>query len=427
MIKLHDSLKLPNVGLTGFETPLSEVERAIQQSVHQFAKNVLRPIGQELDKMSAADVCAPGSPFWTVYQEAAKLGLNPDFFSQFEPDVAIRLESLIGEEMGWGDAGLGISLAAASFPLQMAMAVGNQELVELCTGKIGCWMITHPDKGSDIMVYDMKREWPKDQTGNKGNLCAKVGNDDIVINGQCSAWVSNGAVAQVALAYIAADYGNGYFDADGRPHGLGVIIPLDLPGVSRGKPLDKIGQRSLPQGEVYFDNVKVPRRFAIALQDEYYGNQSSAWSYAGTHMSQVFTGVARSAFELALQYCHERKQGGQLLIDHQLTRYRLGDMMRRVELARGVARRSLAYARLSPHTHPYATASAKVTVTEECMKVVSEALQLFGGAGTSREYPIEKLFRDARSALIEDGENYIITTRVGLLCQQLYAEGWSQN
>ncbi|WP_324731197.1 acyl-CoA dehydrogenase family protein [Pseudomonas paeninsulae] len=427
MIKLHDTLQLPAVGLTGFETPLSEEERAIQQTVHQFAKNVLRPIGQELDKMSAADVCAQGSPFWAVFQEAAKLGLDPALFSQFEPDVAVRLESLIGEEMGWGDAGLGTSLAVAGFPLQMAMAAGNQELVELCTGKIGCWMITHPDKGSDIMVYDMKREWPQGQVGNKGNVTAKVGKDEIVINGQCSAWVSNGPVAQVALGYIAADYGDGYFDADGRPHGVAVIIPLDLPGISRGKPLEKIGQRALPQGEIYFDNVKVPLRFAIALKDQYYGNQSSAWSYAGTHMSQMFTGVARSAFEMALQYCHERKQGGQLLIDHQLTRYRLGDMMRRVELARGVARRSLAYARLSPQTHPYATASAKVTVTEECMKVASEALQLFGGAGTSREYPIEKIFRDARSAMIEDGENTIITMRVGLLCQQLYAEGWSQN
>ena len=101
--------------------------------------------------------------------------------------------------------------------------------------------------------------------------------------------------------------------------------------------------------------------------------------------------------------------------------------MRRVELCRSVARRSLAFARLSPRTHPYTTASAKVTVTEECMKVTSEALQLFGGCGTSREYPIEKIFRDARAALIEDGENYVLTMRLGLLCQQLYAEGWSQN
>ena len=206
-----------------------------------------------------------------------------------------------------------------------------------------------------------------------------------------------------------------------------MIVPLDLKGVSRGKPLDKIGQRSLPQGEIYFDNVKVPKRFAVALRDEYYGNQSSAWSYAGTHMSQVFTGVARAAFEMALQYCHERKQGGKALIDHQLTRFRLGDMLRRVEIARAVARRSLAFARLSPMTHPYVTGSAKVTVTEEAMRVVDEAFQLFAGAATSREYPIEKLFRDTRAALIEDGENRVITMRLGLLAQQLYAEGWSNN
>ncbi|MCP5130986.1 MAG: acyl-CoA dehydrogenase family protein [Pseudomonadales bacterium] len=427
MLKLKPELTLPTVGPTGFEPPMSEEETAIQGIVHQFAKNVLRPVGAELDRMTAEEVCAPGSPFWSVFEESAKLGLEPDFFKQFEPEVGIRLESIIGEEMGWGDAGLGVSLGAATFPLQMAIAADNQELIELCTGKIGCWMITHPDKGSDVQVFDMKREWQPGQQGNKGNMTAKVGRDELVINGQCSAWVSNGAVAQVALAYLGADYGNGYFGKDGLPNGVAAIVPLDLPGVSRGKPLDKIGQRALPQGEIYFDNVKLPIRFAVGLGDEYYGNLGSAWSYAGTHMAQTMTGLARAAFELALQYCHERKQGGQALIEHQLTRYRLGDMYRRVELCRSVARRSLAYARLTPAGHPYATAAGKVTVTEEAMKVATEALQLFGGAGTSREYPIERLFRDARAAQIEDGENYILTMRLGLLCQQLYAEGWTQN
>ncbi len=426
-MKLNTELSLPAVGLTGFETPLSEEEAAIQGVVHQFAKNVLRPIGQELDKMSAEEVCAPGSPYWTAMGEAAKLGLDPDLLAQFEPAVANRLESIIGEEMGWGDAGLAVSLTVNSFPLEMAKSVGNQELIDLSTGKIGCWMITHPDKGTDVGAFDMKREWVKGQQGNKGSMLARVGADEIVINGQCSAWVSNGAVAQVALCYLSADYGDGYFDADGRPNGVTAIVPLDLPGVSRGKPLEKIGQRALPQGEVYFDNVKIPKRFAVALQDEYYGNVASAWSFAGTHMGQVFTGVARSAFEMALHYCNERKQGGQRLVDHQLTRYRLGDMMRRVELCRAVARRSLAYARQTPSGHPWATASAKVTVTEEAEKVVAEAFRLFGGNGTTLEYPIEKLVRDVRSALIEDGENYMLTTRLGFLCQQLYEDGWTQN
>jgi len=427
MLKLKTELTLPTVGLTGFEAPLSEEEAAIQGVVHQFAKNILRPIGQELDRMSAADVIAPGSPYWTVMAEAAKLGLDPDLLDQFEPAVANRLESIIGEEMGWGDAGLAVSLTVNSFPLEMAKAVGNQELIDLSTGRIGCWMITHPDKGSDVGAFDMQREWAPGQQGNRGSMLAKVGADEIIINGQCSAWVSNGAVAQVALCYLSADYGDGYFDANGRPHGVTAIVPLDLPGVSRGKPLDKIGQRALPQGEVYFDNVKIPRRFAVAEKDEYYGNVASAWSFAGTHMGQVFTGVARAAFEMALHYCHERKQGGQPLMNHQLIRYRLGDMMRRVELCRAVARRSLAYARLSPSGHPWATASGKVTVTEEAEKVVAEAFRLFGGNGTTREYPIEKLVRDVRAALIEDGENYMLTARLGFLCQQLYEDGWTQN
>ena len=426
-MKLKKELGLPAVSMTGFETPLSEEEQAIQHSVHQFAKNVLRPLGRELDAMTAEQVIAPGSPYYSLFSEAAKLGLDSDLLKEMPPEMAVRVESMIGEEMGWGDAGLAVSLTVTQFPLEMAKVIGNQELIDLSSNRIGCWMITHPDKGSDVPGLRMERELPFGTQGNKGNMLAKVGKDEIVINGQCSAWVSNGAVAQVALAYLGADYGDGYFGADGAPHGVACIIPLDLPGVSKGKPLEKIGQRALPQGEVYFDNVRIPKRFAVALKDEYYGNVASAWSFAGTHMGQMFTGVARAAFEMALAYCHERKQGNQLLLHHQLTRYRIGEMMRRVELCRSVARRSLAYARLSPQGHPWATASAKVTVTEEAEKVVMEAFRLFGGNGTTLEYPIEKLVRDVRAALIEDGENTILTMRLGILCQELYEAGWTQN
>src|SRR5512141_715875 len=327
MMKLKSQLTLPAVGLSGFEPPLTDEETAVQAGVHRFARDVLRPLGARLDKMSPAEGIAPGSPYYGVFAEYAKLGLDPAMLGELPPDVAIRMESLIGEEIGWGDAGLAVSLIVAGFPVQMAAIGGNQELVDLCTGRIGCWMITHPDKGSDVQIFDRAREWTAGQDGNKGNVWGRILGDEIVINGQCSAWVSNGAVAQVALGYIGAEYDDGFFDRDGRPHGMAVIIPLDLTGVSKGKPLDKIGHRSLPQGEIYFDNVRVPKRFAVALKDDYYGNMASAWSFAGTHMSQVFTGVARAGFELALQYVHERRQGGRKLIEHQLTRYRIGEML----------------------------------------------------------------------------------------------------
>jgi acyl-CoA dehydrogenase len=360
--------------------------------------------------------------------ESAKLGLDPQLIAQFPPEVAVRIESLIGEELGWGDAGLAVSLGAATMPLTMAQSLGNQELVEMCAGKIGCWMNTQPDRGSDAAIL-YREELSAGGKQPVGNVTAKVGADEIVINGQSSAWVSNGSVAQVALAYMAADYGDGFHgtgEQGGFTNGIGLILPLDLPGISRGKPLDKIGQRSLPQGEIYFDNVRVPKRFAIALKDDYLGNLASTWSFAGTHMCQVFVGVARAAFELALAYCHERKQGGALLMDHQMTHLRVGEMLRRLEMARAIARRSLAFARLSPQSHPYATAQAKVSVTEEAMKITHEAFQLFGANGTTREFPIEKLFRDVRSALIEDGENYVLASRLGVLAGRLYQNGWAR-
>ena len=424
MIPLKDTLQLPATELSGFEPPLTEDERVMQTTAHRFAKEVMRPAGRELDRMSSEEAIAPGSPYWAVLAEAAKLGLDPSFFAQFDPATAIKLESLIAEEMGWGDSGLATSLAAAQFPLMMAVSVGNQELVELCTGKIGCWLITQPDRGSDVGVM-YADEWPAGAPGNKGDVTARVTDSEIILNGQCSAWVSNGAVAQIALCYVVADYGDGYVGSNGIPHGLVCVAPLDLPGVSRGKPLEKLGQRSLPQGEVYFDNVRLPKRFAVALKDQYYGNLSSTWSFAGTHMCQTFTGVARAAFEHALAYAHERKQGGAPIVRHQLTRWRLGDMARRVELARATARRAAEYARMSPRAHAFVTAQAKVTVTEEAMKVVHEALQLFGANGTTREYPIEKLFRDARAALIEDGENYVLTMRFGALLSRLFEDGWA--
>ncbi|TDY19940.1 acyl-CoA dehydrogenase [Paraburkholderia sp. BL6665CI2N2] len=428
MIRLKKNVELPAAGLTGFETPLSEEESAIQSSVHRFARDVLRPIGRELDRMTPEDVIAPGSPYWTAMIESAKLGLDPQLIAQFPPEMGVRIESIIGEELGWGDSGLAVSLGVAGMPLMMAQSVGNQELIDMCTGKIGCWANTQPDRGSDGAIL-YREEISAHGKQPVGNVYAKVGADEIVINGQYSSWVSNGSVAQVALAYMAADYGDGFYGTGenaAQTNGIGMIIPLDLPGISRGKPLDKIGQRALPQGEIFFDNVRVPKRFAIAMKDEYLGNLTSTWSFGGTHMCQVFTGVARAAFEMALAYCHERKQGGGFLIEHQMTQLRLGDMLRRLEMARAIARRSLAFARMSPQTHPYATAQAKVSVTEEAMKITHEAFQLFGGNGTTREYPIEKLFRDVRSALIEDGENYHLTMRLGVLASRLYQNGWTK-
>ncbi|MES2127478.1 MAG: acyl-CoA dehydrogenase, partial [Pseudomonadota bacterium] len=122
MLQLKDQLSLPTAGLSGFEPPMGEEVQAVQASVHRFARDIMRPAAAELDQMPAEAVIAPGSPLWSVFAEAAKLGLDPSVIAQFPPDVAVTLESVIGEEMGWGDAGLGAALAVSSFPGLMAAA-----------------------------------------------------------------------------------------------------------------------------------------------------------------------------------------------------------------------------------------------------------------------------------------------------------------
>jgi acyl-CoA dehydrogenase len=414
---------LPYVELSGFEI-LSDEERAVQQAMHKFAREVMRPAGVAIDKLSAEDAVAPNSPFWEFLHTAAASGIEFDAGpDDVPPRELARLQAIVIEEFGWGDAGLTVSLAAAAFPHMMAKRVGNQELIELTAGKIGAWIATQPDRGSDgTMLYPAERHAGAAQ-GNKGNLTAKISGGDIVINGQSSAWISNGPVAQVAILTIVADYGDGFFDDEGHPHGVEVIVPLDLPGVSRGKPLEKLGKRALPQGELFFDDVKIPVRYALSLGDEYWRGHSSTWSTAGVAMGQIMTGLARAAFEHGLEYVHQRRQGGALLADHQMVQYRLGAMARKVETMRAVARRATEYTFLTPAKHAYFTGGSKVTCTELAYQVADEALQLLGGYGLSREYPMEKLFRDARAALIEDGENHLLNMKFGYLTSLLYRSG----
>ena len=414
----------PHVERSGFDAPLEGDERALVDSVHRFARDVLRPHGRALDRLSAAQVIARDSPLWTVYGEYATLGLDLSSLDDMEPGAAARLECLLVEELAWGDAGLALSLGVAGFPLQVAHALGRPELVELASGRIGCWPVTQPDHGSDMVdTYGVER-YPG-TLPRSGNVVAHFNADEITIQGQTSAWVSNGSIAQVAVLCCPADYGQGVLRADGTRNQCVVMVPLEVAGVSRGKPLEKLGQISLPQGEIYFDQVRVPRRFAVSEGEAGAPGFLSILSVAGVFMSQVFTGLARAAFEHALNYAHERRQGGAPLIEHQLVRYRLGDMYKKIEAARAMTRRAAHYLRAAPSPHPTVSSTSKAFVTQIGFEVANEALQLFGGNGLTKEYPVEKLVRDARASMIEDGENYLLTLRLGSVLSDLQQRGWT--
>jgi alkylation response protein AidB-like acyl-CoA dehydrogenase len=390
---------------TDIDIGLSDEEREIRDVTHKFAEEVIRPAGIELDRLAdPADVIATDSVLWSVFEKHRELGLHALESGETEADPVslARMRYLVNEEIGWGDSGIAISLGVASFPGMFAKLAGRSELVERFASpdhpEIGCWAITEPDHGSDTLAFDQSYFADPNL---RANCIATRDGDEWVIRGQKAAWVSNGSIATVATLFCTIDPSQGF-------KGGGVaLVPLDLMGVSRGAPLDKLGQRALNQGEIFFDDVRIPADYMVVGSDAYSAIVELVLATANAHMGTTFVGVARAAYEHALEYARERVQGGVPIFEHQNVKSKLFRMFAQVEAARSLARRVMLYNSTQPPLIQYSIAS-KTVCTQTAFDVASLALQVFGGNGLSREYPIEKLLRDARASMIEDGCNDLL-------------------
>jgi len=393
----------------GLEPTQSETEATILTGVRRFAEKMMRPVGRKLDELHDPNqVIAPGSPLWGLLGEFQGLGLTVEAIFSLPPEERGRIMSSAFEELGWGDGGLAIVLAASTVPWIVMHMMGRQDLLKKYPeDRVGCWGITEPDHGSDILDFGRQVAHPGSSYG-KPNCIVRIDGDELVIQGQKSAWVSNGPIAQLCCLYAALDDGSGDYKQ------CVVLVPLDRPGVSRGKVLDKIGQRPLPQGEIFFDGVRVPLDHMIAKPGAEYAQAIyGVLTEANSIMSSIWTGAARAAYEHALDYVHTRKQGGVPIIQHQNVRYRLFHMFRKVEVARAMSRRVMFYNHTMPVPALQGSIAAKITGTQAAFEVASDAIQIFGGNGVTREYPVEKLLRDARSSMIEDGCNEMLAIKGG--------------
>ena len=386
-------------------TDLTPDQVLLKRETHRFAEEVFRPASMELDALSPEEVIAPGSRLWDVFRASYRAGHHLRGFPAELGGAAMGpLEGhIVSEELGWGSAGLSISLGVASMPFRFAAMTGHPALmrevvmpfVEDREGKyIGCWCATEPNHGSDAILYGAGGDH---DPAIHLECSARKDGDEWVINGQKSSWVSNGTIATHTLASLNV-----------RPElgmlGTGIaVIPLNLPGVSRGKPLNKLGQRALNQGEIFFDDVRIPSYYMLS---EPSGGPDGGDGLAGPNagMSSTFSGVARAAFEEALAYAQQRVQGGVPIARHQLVQKRLFDMFMRVEAARALSRKAVLRLASGQPTAHYSMA-AKVFCTRTAFDVASDASEIFGGLGMVKGVLIEQLMRDARAALIEDGTN----------------------
>lgn len=386
---------------------VTEEQIMFRDSVRKFAIETLRPASIKLDELTPEEVIAPDSILWETLRKAYALGLHKTLIPEEYGGLGLSpLEvSIVVEELGYGSSGLSIALGLTQFPAYLGSLVPSDTLIEkllvpFCEDTdvkiIGCWAITEPDHGSDALAVGSAQF---NDPRIAGTCRAHREGEEWVINGQKAAWVSLGTIATHAMVYLTID------PSMGMAGGGICLVPLDLPGVSRGKPLNKMGQRELNQGEIYFDNVRVPDEYMFIDQESYEAITDITLATCNAYMAVTFTGAARAAYEEALKYSKERIQGGKLLFEHQHVRFKLFNMFKTIEACRALSRAALGYnlSNVPPATEY--SVIAKIFCTEAAFQIASDAVQIFGGNGVTKEYVIEKLFRDARASMIEDGSN----------------------
>ncbi len=389
---------------------LSEEEKLLKDEVHRFAEEVIRPASIELDRMDPEDRVKPDSPYFKVIREMKKLGYHRIHLP--EDMGGVQLTSLqrflIMEELGWASLGLATAIGVDAIPFTCAALFGPPELYDelvvewLENPKIhGCWGVTEPEHGSDYLIALREDDKLVEKFG-RANVVAEKDGDEWIINGQKSAWVSSAPVATHCGLHAQLKDAKNFLDQ------MFCIVPLD--NVKKGKPADMLGMRDDPQGELFFENVRIPEHYVVVAPGFFYGvflDQLLCLTSCGIAAFSV--GLARAAFEEALKYARQRIQGGRPIAEHKNVKLKLYEMFEKVETARYYARKAMEYTysriveRKSFDASPRHARAAQIYAKKVAFEVANDALQIFGAYGLSKEFVIEKLFRDARCLLIEDG------------------------
>jgi alkylation response protein AidB-like acyl-CoA dehydrogenase len=360
----------------------------IRELAHQFAEEQLRPNAEQWDR----DAAFPRS----VIDSLGELGflgmLLPEEWDGLGLDAASYLAAL--EEIAWGDASVAVAMSVHnSLPTQMILAHGTPEQKErwlkpMARGELlGGFALSEADAGSDAAALSAQ---------------ARKTDGGWILSGS-KAWITNGSVGDVMVAMVRTDTPS---DRRGA-RGIGAfIVPTDTPGYVVGKKEDKMGQRASETVGIAFEEMFIP-------DDQLLGDPSQGLVYAlqgldngRMGIAALAIGIARAALEHALAYAAERQQFGKAIRDFEGMRFKLANMATRVEAARALLERAAA-AKDAGRPVTKLASMAKLFASETAMYVTTEAVQVFGGYGYMKEYPVERLFRDAKVTEIYEGTSEI--------------------
>jgi len=370
---------------------LTEEQEMLRKMVRDFSKNDVEPTAAERDEEERFDR--------DIFDKMAELGLTgipwPEEYGGIGADFVSYVIAV--EELSRVCASTGVTLSAhlslASWPIYK---YGNEEqkktfLYRLATGKaLGAYALSEPGSGSD--AAGMK-------------TVAKKDGDDYILNGN-KVWITNGGVADIYIVFALTD-------PEAKHKGISAfIVEKGMEGFTTGKKEKKLGIRSSPTTELIFENCRVPKENLLGEEGQGFKIAMSTLDGGRNGIAAQALGIAQGALDAAVDYAKEREQFGKPIAANQGISFKLADMATEVEASRLLTYQA---AWLESEGEPYGKASAmsKLFAGDAAMRITTEAVQVFGGYGYTKDYPVERYMRDAKITQIYEGTNEIQRLVIG--------------
>jgi acyl-CoA dehydrogenase len=386
-----------------FSLELSDDQKNIRDWVHGFAEGVVRPAAAEWDEREETP--------WPVIQEAAQIGLYGfEGIAQLWADPSGLTLPIANEELFWGDAGIGLSIMGTTLAVAGIFSAGTPEQlgewVPQCYGSVeepavGAFCVSEPDAGSDVSALRTRAKYDE----------AK---DEWVLNGQ-KAWATNGGIAAVHVIVASVE------PELGSRGQAAFVIPPGTAGLEQGTKLKKHGLRASHTADVFLDDCRIPgscllggkekldERLAKAREGTRSMSQAAMQTFEVTRptVGAQAIGIARAAYEYALDYAKERVQFGRPIIENQAIAFALADMKMEIDAARLLIWRASWMGRTGQTFENAEGSMSKLKAGEVAVWATERAIQILGGNGYTREYPVERMHRDAKIYTIFEGTSEI--------------------
>jgi acyl-CoA dehydrogenase len=369
--------------MIGFD--LTPEQKDLQQRAGRFAREVILPVAPKLDR----DGEFPLDIMEKAYGEGFLVPLVPKEYGG--GGLGVLDTCIMSEELAWADMGIFVSIFVSTLALYPIVKFGTEGQKEsylrpFCRKfNLASYCLSEPHVGSDPASLE---------------TAAALDGDDYVLNGT-KMWITNAGYANLYLVFATVDRQKKHKGI------LSFIVPADSPGIRRGGPIDKMGQRASNTTTVTFKDVRVPKENLLGGTAEGFKKAMAALDITRPMIAIGAVGLARSAMELATRYAQKRVQFGVPIANHQAVQFMLADMAIGIEAARLLVWRAAWMADQGLRTSKE-SAISKAFAADVAMKVTTDAVQIYGAQGYTKWHPVEKLMRDAKVIQIYEGSAQIM-------------------